>query len=112
MARELYPQKFKKIMDELAPNHAAGTQGYISQFSPASKALWEELTKDEKAHCERSRTEWNTRSPPHDVQVATLEKDGDKAFTKFAAEMFRTYGVRVIILGTFLDNHKAVSQFM
>lgn len=113
VARELYPERFHDVMRELAPDHAPGTSEYLAQFNPGLKKLVdEELTQEERDDCAAKKKTWNTASPPHHIQMKYLEKDGDKAFQRFTAEMFRSYGVRLVMLGTFLDKDETVSQFM
>lgn len=112
VAREMYEEEFNEIHNKLRKGAAPGTTLYISTYQTAVKDLVDKLTAKQQAACQQETNHRNTATPSHDVQVKAFEKDGDKGFKKFARDVFRAYGIRVVFLCALKDKDDKVGHFM
>lgn len=112
VARHLHKERFDKTLAELSENSKAGEKNYIAHFRKAEKKVYLKLSAAEKVECQKTVNEWNKRSAPRSVQLKAFAKDKDKPFEKFTRDMFRAYGIRLVILGTFLDKTDKVGHLV
>lgn len=112
VARELHTEKFNNIMAALTKDSRPGSQAYLSSFRTGEKKLVGKLTSAEKAQCRKTMNEWNKEAAPRHIQLKAFAKDKGKPFEKFSRDIFRVYGIRVVVLGTFLDKSDKIAHLM
>lgn len=102
---------FHEIMTELADGAVPGTSQFLKHYQPGRKRLVDGLSDVKRAEYTKMAEEWNNTAAPRHLQVKAFKKDKDKMIRAFAEDMWKTYGVRVVVFAAFkeADNTAAAS---
>ncbi|KAI0915582.1 hypothetical protein AcV5_003765 [Taiwanofungus camphoratus] len=74
---------------------------WITHYQTMKAQLCAAVSEEQKAAYVREAEIWNTEGAPADVQMARVEKHGEKAVKEFAQYVFKMMGMRVYVLGTY-----------
>ncbi|KAI0939441.1 hypothetical protein AcV5_000863 [Taiwanofungus camphoratus] len=78
-----------------------GSPQWITHYQTMKAQLCAAVSEEQKAAYVREAEIWNTEGAPADVQMARVEKHGEKAVKEFAQYVFKMMGMRVYVLGAY-----------
>ncbi|KAG1883242.1 hypothetical protein F4604DRAFT_1677600 [Suillus subluteus] len=75
----------------------------LRRYQPTMMAIMHRLDKKELQEAEAKADKWTNQAPDAAVQAKTARKKGEKMVKNFAKEMFTQAGMRVFVLGSWMD---------
>ncbi|KAG1873905.1 hypothetical protein F4604DRAFT_1925477 [Suillus subluteus] len=75
----------------------------LRRYQPTMMAIMHRLDKKELQEAEAKAGKWTNQAPNAAVQAKTARKKGEKMVKNFAKEMFTQAGMRVFVLGSWMD---------
>ncbi|KAG1836907.1 hypothetical protein F4604DRAFT_1692589 [Suillus subluteus] len=75
----------------------------LRRYQPTMTAIMHRLDKKELQEAEAKADKWTNQAPNATVQAKTARKKGKKMVKNFAKEMFTQAGMRVFVLGSWMD---------
>ncbi|KAI0923055.1 hypothetical protein AcV5_009882 [Taiwanofungus camphoratus] len=78
-----------------------GSPQWITHYQTVKAQLCAAVSEEQKAAYVREAEIWNTEGAPADVQMARVEKHGEKAVKEFVQYVFKMMGMRVYVLGVY-----------
>ncbi|KAG1885420.1 hypothetical protein F4604DRAFT_1675991 [Suillus subluteus] len=75
----------------------------LRRYQPTMTAIMHRLDKKELQEAEAKADKWTNQAPDAAVQAKTARKKGEKMVKNFAKEMFTQAGMRVFVLGSWMD---------
>lgn len=98
-----HSEEFEKEIEKLAQGASKGSQRYISSYQTALKKLTTKYEATLKHEYEQIAESWSTAGPPPEQRPKLLEKHCDHVVLEFAQTVYRLFGMRVFVLGTYKD---------
>ncbi|KAG1843434.1 hypothetical protein F4604DRAFT_1938209 [Suillus subluteus] len=75
----------------------------LRRYQPTMTAIMHWLDKKELQEAEAKADKWTNQAPDAAVQAKTARKKGEKMVKNFTKEMFTQAGMRVFVLGSWMD---------
>ncbi|KAG1887847.1 hypothetical protein F4604DRAFT_1674995 [Suillus subluteus] len=75
----------------------------LRRYQPTMTAIMHQLDKKELQEAEAKADKWTNQAPDAAVQAKTARKKGEKMVKNFTKAMFTQAGMRVFVLGSWMD---------
>ncbi|KAG1872209.1 hypothetical protein F4604DRAFT_1681315 [Suillus subluteus] len=98
---EILQQIREEIEEETAEKPAH--KEVLRRYQLTMTAIMHQLDKKELQEAEAKANRWTNQAPDAAVQAKTARKKGEKMVKNFAKEMFTQAGMRVFVLGSWMD---------
>lgn len=96
-----HSEELEREIEKLAEGAGKGSRQYISSYQPALKALATKYESTLKKEYEQIAKSWSEAGPPAEQRPKLMEKHGEYAVLEFTEAMYRLFGMRVFVLGTY-----------
>ncbi|KAF8132888.1 hypothetical protein EV363DRAFT_1295700 [Boletus edulis] len=102
VVREEHKERLKEIILEKY-GAAPGSVEMLGLYQTELNELIDELSEETWLEASRTAEEWNTQGPAPDVQARFATRKAQEFVKKFAVEMWKKGGIRMVILSGFKD---------
>lgn len=109
-----HAEELQEEIEKLAEGAGRGSKRYISTYQTALKALCNKYEPTKKDEYTKLAKTWNSTGPPRELQIKLMDKHSEHAVQEFAESMYRLFGMRVFVLGTYKgrDGQPSVMRYV